>query len=275
MLGDTILVNGTLGPYVTVPQKFIRLRLLNGSNARRYNFGFSDDRPFRQISSDGGLLDGPIERTRLVLAPGERVEIVVDMSRTVGSVSLVSYAVPGAMPMLHLARRLFSLVNDEYQRFTILELHPRAGAYPAEELPAKLNSITRLEESRATKVRLFRLTDRSSINEKQMDHARIDAIVRRGDTEVWEIRNEEALFYHPFHVHDVQFQILDRDGKRPEAYELGWKDVVLVKPRETVRLIMQFSDYADPTLPYMFHCHILEHEDMGMMGQFIVVDDPA
>jgi bilirubin oxidase len=105
-----------------------------------------------------------------------------------------------------------------------------------------------------------------------MDHARIDQIVRRGNLEIWTVRNL-SVSYHPFHVHGVQFQVLDRDGRVPAPYEQGWKDTVMVLPAETVRLIMRFSDYADPHMPYMFHCHILEHEDMGMMGQFVVVDD--
>jgi FtsP/CotA-like multicopper oxidase with cupredoxin domain len=76
---------------------------------------------------------------------------------------------------------------------------------------------------------------------------------------------------HPFHIHDVQFQILDRDGEKPAPNERGRKDVVLVNPGETVRVIMKFEDYSDPKSPYMYHCHILEHEDAGMMGQFTVV----
>jgi bilirubin oxidase len=140
-------------------------------------------------------------------------------------------------------------------------------------LPATLNAITRLDPATATQTRLFSL-DAQTINNKGMDHARVDGVVRKGDVEIWEVRNESP-FYHPFHVHAVQFLILARDGKAPPAYEAGWKDTVIVNPTETVRLIMQFNDYADSSLPYMFHCHILEHEDMGMMGQFVVVDDPA
>jgi len=76
---------------------------------------------------------------------------------------------------------------------------------------------------------------------------------------------------HPFHIHDIQFLILDRDGQAPSAGETGWKDTVLVLPNETVRVISRFEDFADPEIPYMYHCHILEHEDAGMMGQFLVI----
>ena len=77
---------------------------------------------------------------------------------------------------------------------------------------------------------------------------------------------------HPFHVHNIQFQILDRNGQNPPLNEQGLKDTVLVQPSERVRIILQFEDYTDAQAPYMYHCHILEHEDAGMMGQFVVVD---
>jgi FtsP/CotA-like multicopper oxidase with cupredoxin domain len=109
-----------------------------------------------------------------------------------------------------------------------------------------------------------------TINDKVMDMNRIDETVRLGDTEIWTIHNN-AVMAHPFHIHDIQFLILDRDGKAPSAGEAGWKDTVLVFPRETVRVISRFEDFADPKIPYMYHCHILEHEDAGMMGQFLVI----
>lgn len=274
-LGDSILVNGTYAPYVDVPKKLVRFRVLNGSNARRYNLGFSDNRAFQQIATDGGFLDAPVTRTRMVLAPGERAEIVVDMSATEHPVTLMSYAVSGQAKMFHLARDLFAAPNDEYQIFKVIELRPAAGPAQKSVLPERLNTIAWLNEKDAARTRLFKITDRMSINGKPMDHRRIDQIVHKGDTEIWEIRNEEALFFHPFHVHDVQFQILDRDGKPPADYERGWKDTVVVNPRETARVITRFDDFADPHHPYMFHCHILEHEDMGMMGQFVVVDNLA
>ena len=108
-----------------------------------------------------------------------------------------------------------------------------------------------------------------TINGRTMDIERIDERVPLGAVEIWAIRNATPLA-HPFHIHDIQFRVLDRDGKPAEAHERGLKDTVLVDPGETVRVITQFNDYADPTHPYMYHCHILEHEDAGMMGQFLV-----
>ncbi|MBX9980621.1 MAG: multicopper oxidase domain-containing protein [Mycobacterium gordonae] len=274
-MGHSVLVNGTYGPYRNVPQNLIRLRILNGSNARRYNFGFSDGRRFHQIATDGGFLDAPVERTQMLLGPGERAEIVVDMSVAHTPVSLMSFAVTGAAPMYHLMRAVTVGENDEYQRFKILELRPTEDANVASQLPAQLNTIERVDPRDASRTRVFRLTDRMSINGRAMDHSRVDEVVSKGATEIWEIDNREALFYHPFHIHAVQFQILSRKGRPPGEYERGWKDTVIVEPFEIVRVMVRFADYADPHLPYMYHCHILEHEDMGMMGQFVVVEDPG
>ena len=112
---------------------------------------------------------------------------------------------------------------------------------------------------------------------------RIDEVVTLGDTEIWSFRNMSGAG-HPIHMHDVQFQVLSRSAGMGggmggggstitggvRAWETGWKDTVIVPPRSTVRVISTFRDFADPTTPYMYHCHILEHEDRGMMGQFIV-----
>lgn len=280
MVGDTILVNGTRAPYVEVPRKLVRLRVLNGSNGRRYNFGFSDNRAFYQIATDGGLLGAPVARTRMTLGSGERAEILVDLSATETPLTLISFPISGADSLLGgLAQGTFG-EGDTNRQFTILELRPRsskaARSATQQTLPTTLAVVGRLREPDAKQTRQFRL-DVSAINNKTMDETRVDGVVKKGDVEIWEVRNESP-FYHGFHVHGVQFQVLDRQlyGRRSVAppYEQGWKDTVIVNPAETVRLILQFTDYSDPHHPYMFHCHILEHEDMGMMGQFVVVDEP-
>lgn len=272
MLGDTILVNGTYAPYLEVPAKLIRLRLLNGSNARRYNFGFTDNRAFYQIASDGGLLESPVEKTRIMLAPGERAEILVDLRRSEEPVTLISYPfTDGENAIQNAVQEALVGQTDEGQQFRILELRPRTGDVPSEEIPTVLNAIERLEKNAAVKTRRFTL-QAFTINSQLMDPTRVDQVVRMDDIEIWELFNDSPI-YHPFHIHGVQFLILDRNGSKPSAYEQSWKDTVIVLPGETVRVILQFKDYADPHLPYMFHCHILEHEDMGMMGQFVVVED--
>jgi bilirubin oxidase len=163
--------------------------------------------------------------------------------------------------------------TDEGQQFKVLELRPQSGDFSSQKIPTRLNSIHRFNEADGVRTRKF-ILEAFTINSKMMDPNRVDEIVKMGDTEIWEVSNNSPT-YHPFHIHGVQFLILDRDGKKPPAYEQGWKDTVMVLPQETVRLIMQFRDFSDPHLPYMYHCHILEHEDMGMMGQFVVVQNPS
>ena len=112
------------------------------------------------------------------------------------------------------------------------------------------------------------------INGVEMDLNVINEVVNLNDTEIWELDNRTGG-PHPFHIHDVQFQILDRDGQPPSPSEAGWKDTIMTYPREVVRFITKFEDFADPSVPYMYHCHFLGHEDGGMMGQFIVIDPNA
>ena len=100
---------------------------------------------------------------------------------------------------------------------------------------------------------------------------RIDETVEVGSTEIWEVHNTDGE-HHNFHVHDVQFQVLDVDGMSPAPELAGWKDTIFLPPDARVRLALRFTDYADPDTPYMFHCHLLPHEDAGMMGQFVVVE---
>jgi bilirubin oxidase len=281
MLGNIILVNGTYAPYLEVPAKLVRLRVLNGSNARRYNFGFSNNYKFYQIASDGGLLPAPVEKTRMQLSPGERAEILVDLTNLKEPLTLMSYPVVGDPNKV----RDFALgaivgATDNNQQFKILELRPaspaskrdepQSGEFAKQEIPQVLNKINRLDEASVSKTRVITL-DTAAINGKKMDSSRIDDIVTKGDVEIWNVRNESPI-HHPFHIHGVQFLVLERNGQKPPPGEEGWKDTVSLNPEELVRLIMQFNDYSDPNLPYMYHCHNLEHEDMGMMAQFVVVD---
>ena len=141
-------------------------------------------------------------------------------------------------------------------------------------LPASPASINPFQVAQAVRTRTFELdmgfSGPMKINGVSMDMNRIDQTVHLDDTEIWEITNNSDM-PHPFHIHDIQFLILTRDGSQPPENESGWKDTVLVMPRETVRIISHFSDFSDPVNPYMFHRHILEHEDSGMMGQFVVI----
>jgi len=273
MLGDTILVNGTYAPFVDVPAKQIRLRILNASNARRYDFGFEDERSFYQIATDGGLLPSLVSRTRMILAPGERAEVIVDLTGETTNLTLISDAVHEENEVLRFLRTIINAERDENQVFKIIELHPQPTTEVTKTLPQLLNSIKLIPSTSAVRTRRFILNPRNpSINGQLMDHHHVNEVIHSGDVEIWEIINLSGTF-HPFHIHGVQFQILDRGGRPPADYEKGWKDTVLVSNAEIVHLIMRIPEFSDPNSPYMYHCHILEHEDMGMMGQFIVTNE--
>ena len=273
-LGDTILVNGTYGPYVEAPRGWVRLRFLNASNARRFNIGFDDGRAFFQIGSDGGFLETPVKETRLVVGPASRVEILVDTTNG-ATVHLMSYAVSdvehasGAFAKFIMKR--LAQDKDENQVFSLLEIRPNAEPGTADPLPQRLNTILRPDVKLAVRTRSFSMDRNSKINGRKMTVAVIDQVVNKDDVEIWQLSNNSPNF-HPFHVHNVQFLVVDINGKQPDPSQQGWLDTVLVYPGDHIRLLVQFKYYSDPHHPYMFHCHILEHEDMGMMGQFVVVD---
>jgi len=263
ILGTQILVNGTQAPYQSVTTERIRLRLLNASTARIYSFGLSDDRPFVLIGTDGGLLPAPLQTQRVQLSPGERAEIVVSMRPGDRSV-LRSY--PPELGTDFWNER-FGGGDDTLD---VLELRAAEHLQPSPPVPDKLVQTPRLAEASAAMTRQFDLSGHA-INGKSMQMGRIDATVTKGTTEVWEVTNSSGT-PHNFHVHDVRFQVLDVDGAQPPPHLSGWKDTLYLTPNRKFRIIASFSDYADPDNPYMFHCHVLRHEDRGMMGQFVVVD---
>lgn len=249
--GSTILVNGAINPYLKVPKGKTRLRLLNGSNARTYEFHLSNNREFQQIASDGGLLSNPVPLTKVVLGPAERAEIIVDFANNQKG-ERVQLMDQNSVLMTFIVQNKQGITNA---------------------IPAKLAEIPAIDEAKAVKTRQFDfrgMGNSVNINGKQMDMERIDEKLSQHDTEIWEITNSSGGMMgnsgmaHPFHAHGVQFQILDRDGNPPPANQTGWKDTILVYPGEKVRAIATFNTFGI----FMYHCHILEHEDAGMMGQF-------
>ncbi|HEB97720.1 MAG TPA: oxidase [Sedimenticola thiotaurini] len=278
MTGDVMLVNGVVLPFLRVRRRLTRFRILNGSNARIYNLAFSDGRRFLQIASDGGLLPRPVPLTSVRLSPGERAEILLEMTPE-DDLQLVHVPPParrarggGMMGMMQ------GMMRSDDQPFSIMRLIGSGLEDAGTRPPRRLVEVPAWSEDEAVKTRRFVLEMGMGmmggggfrINGRAMDMNRIDETVRLGAVEIWEIVNRSPMA-HPFHIHDIQFRILDRDGRPPPAGEQGLKDTVLVEPQETVRVITRFEHYADADSPYMFHCHILEHEDAGMMGQFVVV----
>jgi bilirubin oxidase len=263
MLGDQLLVNGTLGPFLDVTTDVVRLRLLNASSARIYRFAFADGREFSQIASDGGLLEAPLPTTGVQLSPGERAEILVTM--TPGETVVLRSENPdygGTIP-------LFGGSAGSGDRFDVLELRASGTLAHVGEVPAALVPIERLSEDDVSATRQFTM-DGTQINGHEMAMDHIDEVVELGATEIWRVTNNMA-FPHNFHVHDVQFQVLSIAGAAPPPELAGWKDTVYLRPNSEYRLIMRFEDYSDPDHPYMYHCHLLRHEDSGMMGQFLVL----
>ena len=289
--GDNVpMVNSTIDAFVEFPAQVVRLRVLNGSSMRVFNLGFSNNSTFYQIGSDGGLLSEPISMDRLLLAPAERAELLVDLGDMTGeSIELKSYGstlpqsaygIAGLSTMQGVAPSGYNSNELNGNDFILLDINVGAQTdNPILTIPSLLVDVTPIDESEATLTRNLQITAPNMMQNsitgpfvfdgQSFDMNVINQTVQLGDTEIWEIFNM-SMVAHPFHIHDVQFYILDRNGVIPPENERGRKDVVLVKNMETVRFIAKFEDHADDEVPYMYHCHMLQHEDEGLMGQFIV-----
>lgn len=282
--GDSMLVNGVLRPQHGVPAQVLRLRILDAAIERSYNLGLSDNRTFYVISSDGGLLNAPVAVTRFLISPGERVEILVNCSGQQGtSVDLKAYnaslsaQIPGgeSFPGGPFANAL------GHKDFGILHLNIGAATGGAiTSIPSALTTNVFPATSSAVTTRTISISDSAGLpgilgpNAFVLEHRLFDIKyinhrVPLNNTEIWELASTSGLA-HPFHIHDVEFYILSIDGAAPPPEMQGWKDVILVKSRQTIRFIARFDDYADALHPFMYHCHIALHEDEGMMGQFVV-----
>jgi FtsP/CotA-like multicopper oxidase with cupredoxin domain len=286
--GNVILVNGTVDPHFVLRRQRTRLRILNASNSRIYTLGRSDGKDLLLIGSDGGLLERPVRQGRVRLGAGERIEMLVDAQSDL-SIKLMSYPDAATVGGMGSGMMMGGMAGNT-ETFPIIEL--RAGKLEQVDaaLPERLIRAPTWSRARATRTRTFsldmgmmgmgmgmsgsmgrgRMGGMMGINGRSMDMSRIDVSVPLGSVDIWAIENPSPLA-HPFHIHGVQFRVLDRDGEPPLPHERGLKDTVLVDPQSMVRVIAEFADFADPRRPYMYHCHNLEHEDAGMMGQFLVV----
>jgi bilirubin oxidase len=295
-LDTALMVNCTLDPFVGVPAQVVRFRVLNGSSMRTYNLGLSNGQTFYQIASDGGLLEAPVSMTRLMLSPGERAELLVDFSGMVGQhVQLMGYAAsltefpagtygspqPGMGAGQTIPNYTLNPLNNT--NFQIIDFEVIAQtASPVTTIPAALVTHTPWLETNADPLQAKTLTfspvNMGStaiqgpflINNQAFDMMMINYYIPFESTEVWTLSNQTPIS-HPFHIHDVQFYVLDINGATPPLNKRGRKDVILVPGgMGTVRFITKFEDFHNDTLPFMYHCHMLGHEDGGMMGQYIV-----
>ena len=289
--GSEILVNGAIRPKASVPPAMVRLRILNGSNARIYHFGFEDGRTFYQVASDGGLLPAPMPMNNLTLAPAERAEIVVDFSNG-GATRLLSAPdnntgmmgggmmggmMRGATPEPVADGGQFEIMTfavDQSLSGAVMTLPDRLAGAPVPDFgePVRrrqfaLNMMSGGAGMGRGMMGMMRGGGQSmAINGASMDMSVINQQLNLGETELWQVSSD--MMAHPFHVHGTSFQVVSLNGRAVDYARMGMKDVVLVEG--TAELLVRLDRKADAKQPFMFHCHILEHEDLGMMGQFTV-----
>ncbi|WP_112242815.1 multicopper oxidase family protein [Kribbella monticola] len=252
VVGDVVLVNGAPWPVLEVAAARYRFRILNASNARRYELALDPGQPLVQIGSDGGLLGTPVEHASLVIAPAERFDVIVDFSK---------YQ-PGTE--VTLLNKLGKDRTGQVMRFRVT-----AHASDDTSIPSKLSSYAEVREPAGVVRRkwAFRRGDAGghqgwTINGKPFDPDVMQAEVKLDQYEVWSFVTD---VHHPVHVHLAPFQVLRRGGKKPGPYDGGWKDTVDIRPAEVVEVLVRFTAHKGK---YLIHCHNLEHEDMAMMAAF-------
>ena len=284
-LGDTVVLNGAVAPMVYVPAGKIRLRLLNGANARFYIVAFADGRTFYKIASDGGLLEAPVPLTTMEMSPGERCEVVIDMAdgKPAGLLTLFEDEFDDDEEgVLDSLANLFDRFESAPPSPSLTLVVDNSLEANTEPLPERLATIVRPLPQEIVRTRDFMLTMDDgdggnngshpamdmAINGAAMDMNVINERMERGVWERWRIRSN--LGAHPFHVHGCSFLIEQMEGAAASPDQQGWKDMVVVDDDDWSEIIVRFDHPATDQYPYMYHCHILEHEDRGMMGQFTV-----
>ncbi len=285
-LGQWILVNGQPRFTLPVATRPYRLRLLNGSNSRIYRLAWQDGRPLTVIGTDGGLLQKPVHRRYVMLAPGERLELWADFSKDPLNSQTALVSLPFDAGMMGRGGMMGGGGNflPNGAPFTVFKVHVRRRERAAFPLPRRLSEIKPYRPRGAVNAgrpRTFYLQMRHmawTINGRTFEMTGVapDETVRLGTMELWEFVNQGGGMGmmggmgmpHPMHLHGKQFQVLERSGVAHEGYvDEGWKDTVLVMPGERIRFLVRFDDYSGL---FLYHCHNLEHEDMGMMRNYYV-----
>lgn len=291
---DTLpMVNGTPRASLTIPAQMVRFRMVNGSSNRTFLLGLSNGDSMTVIGTDNGLLNHPYKCARIMLSNGERVEMIVDASNLQGqSLQLMCYGselkrgIKGAdsistgMAMI-MDYNLNPLNGADY---SLLHLNVGAATTNAiHSIPNNLATDIPFTANNATMHRNLIFTPTDSIpatlvmgpfhiNDTSYNEMHINDTVYLNTTETWSIVNH-TLIAHPFHLHDMHFYVhsINQNTNIP-INDQGRKDVVLVMPGDSVTFVTKFEDFADDMVPYMYHCHLLHHEDDGMMGSFLVLD---
>jgi bilirubin oxidase len=289
--GDSMITNGVLHAQYTVPAQVVRFRILDAAIERSYNLGLSSGDSFSVITTDGGLLNAPVRVKYFLISPGERVEILVDLTGKSGTIDMKAYNSQLSNVIGGGENFVGGPFANALGHVDFPVLHMVIGAQtasPITAIPTSLTTNNYLNAASASITRQLTIIDSTAsgftgpnafvINHHLFNYNQFDYQVPVDSTEIWQITSTSG-FSHPFHIHDVEFNMLSIDGAAPPAVQAGWKDVILVPgaargpgnpTSHTVKFIAKFADYADSLHPFMFHCHIALHEDEGMMGQFVV-----
>ncbi|WP_353144539.1 multicopper oxidase domain-containing protein [Paracoccus sp. (in: a-proteobacteria)] len=249
--GTLPLINGVVNPRAHAANRQLRLRILNGANARV--FRLSADAPLTLIGNDGGLLETPVPVDQIQMGPAERIDVILDLRKIA----------PGTVVGL----------RDDSFAAPLLEITVREGAPDHWQLPKRLSTITPLVHHGSEPDRVFTFQGDSTINDKPFEPTRIDFAIPFGKVERWRFQSAQGA-PHPIHIHGAHFQVIQRSGRgrnQVEPWERGWKDTVLKWAPEQVDILVRFDTYEGR---YLLHCHKLEHEDGGMMLNFVVGKDP-
>ncbi|WP_278808180.1 multicopper oxidase CueO [Obesumbacterium proteus] len=328
--GDMMLTNGTVYPQHLAPRGWLRLRFLNGCNARSLNLATSDGRPLYVVGSDGGLLGEPVKLTELPILMGERFEVLVDtrdgkafdiITLPVKQMGMTLPPFDRALPVLHIQPTLKSneaklpdaLVNmpavpaadNAKTRWLQLMMDPQLDMMGMQMMMQRygMASMAGMDmkghgnmagmdhgqmQGQMTHGQMghgkmnhggmeqgnqmasgYDFMHGNKINGIAFDMAKPMFDVKRGTYEKWTISGEGDMMLHPFHIHGTQFRILSENGKPPAAHRSGWKDTVRVEGWRS-EVLVKFDHEAPKERAYMAHCHLLEHEDTGMMMSFTV-----
>ncbi|MGW3494314.1 multicopper oxidase family protein [Streptomyces sp. NPDC001020] len=259
VMGDrsrtTLLANGAAYPYLEVAARKYRFRLLNASNTRSFELRLADGGPIVQIGSDGGLLPRPHTTESVFLSAGERADVVIDFSRYRVGTQLVLQNTTGSGP---------AELIGQVMRFDVTRT-----AYDPSRIPAVLRSLPPLPTPTGERSIALQMDEGGAtppqgyVDGKVYDPNRVDSVIRYGASEVWTVTNLNQVIPHNFHMHLVQFRVLERNGQSPGPAEAGLKDTVSLKPGETVKLQATFDTFRGL---YVYHCHMLDHSAMGMMA---------
>lgn len=262
-LGDTLLTNGVRGPYVEVGRGWVRLRLLNASNSRRYTLALSNNQPFQMIASDVGLLTAPIEVTQFNLAPGERREVLIDMSKG-EEVSITAGLSASVVDRLRGFFEPSSILNSSL----VLTIRPTGLiALSTDKLPTSLKPVDMLDGNIVRSREFVLGGDIPGINGPIWDPLRIDT---QSSQEAWERWIITTTKPQPFHIQGASFFISSVNGAKPAPEDSGWKDTVWVD--EKVELLVKFAQPSSPHFPFMYYSHNLEMADRGNIGQLLVAE---